>query len=66
LFDALRLLLKAQNLLNGEYETFGVIADPSDVLPRAHNPRFVAPVAVWHLDGSGAARTARLTSEQPG
>jgi iron complex outermembrane receptor protein len=43
LFDALRLLLKAQNLLNNEYETFGVIADPSDVLPRAHDPRFVSP-----------------------
>jgi len=50
LFDALRLLLKAQNLLNTDYETFGVIADPSDVLPRAHNPRFVspgAPFGIW-------------------
>jgi iron complex outermembrane recepter protein len=50
LFAALRLLVKAQNLLNAEYETFGVIADPSDVLPGADNPRFVSPgppLGVW-------------------
>jgi outer membrane receptor protein involved in Fe transport len=50
LFDAVRLLLKAQNLLNTEYETFGVIADPSEVLPRASVPRFVSPgppLGVW-------------------
>jgi outer membrane receptor protein involved in Fe transport len=49
-FDSLTFLVKARNLLNTDYETFGALADPSQVLPHAGNPRFVspgAPLGVW-------------------
>jgi hypothetical protein len=49
-FDPMTLLVKAQNLLDHHYETFGVLANPSEVLPSASNPRFLtpgAPLGVW-------------------
>jgi outer membrane receptor protein involved in Fe transport len=49
-FDPMTLLVKAQNLLDHRYETFGVLANPSEVLPSASNPRFLtpgAPLGVW-------------------
>jgi iron complex outermembrane recepter protein len=48
--DELMVFVKADNLLGSEYETFGVIADPSEVLPQYENPRFVSPgppFALW-------------------
>ena len=42
--------MKVENLLDSDYETFGVIADPGEVLPELENPRFVSPgppFAVW-------------------
>jgi iron complex outermembrane receptor protein len=50
LFEHLQLFIQAQNLLDAEYETFGVLADPSDVLPDMSDPRFQspgAPIGVW-------------------
>ena len=50
LLDQLELFAQAENLLDNEYETFGVIADPSQVLPDDHDPRFLspgAPLGVW-------------------
>jgi outer membrane receptor protein involved in Fe transport len=46
----LTLHVHAQNLLDSDYETFGVIADPSEVLPGTSDPRFLspgAPLGVW-------------------
>jgi outer membrane receptor protein involved in Fe transport len=48
--DELAIFVKGENLLDTEYETFGVVADPSEVLPDASVPRFVspgAPLAFW-------------------
>jgi iron complex outermembrane receptor protein len=45
LLDQLQVFLKGQNLLDTEYETFGVLADPSEVLPGTRDPRFVGPGA---------------------
>lgn len=50
LFPQLDLFIKAENLLDAEYETFGAIADPSEVLPQLDDPRFLgpgAPLGVW-------------------
>jgi iron complex outermembrane receptor protein len=50
LFDQLQLVVKFQNLLNSEYQTFGVVADPSEVLPQYSDPRFQSPgppFGVW-------------------
>ena len=50
LFDQLELFARAENLLDQEYETFGVLADPSAVLQGEHDPRFLspgAPLGVW-------------------
>ena len=44
------LHVQAQNLLDADYETFGVIADPSEVLADTSDPRFMtpgAPLSVW-------------------
>jgi iron complex outermembrane receptor protein len=44
------LHVQAQNLLDADYETFGVVADPSEVLPGTSVPRFLspgAPLGVW-------------------
>lgn len=48
--DALQVFVRAQNLLNAEYETFGLLANPAEVLPGTADPRFVspgAPLGVW-------------------
>jgi outer membrane cobalamin receptor len=50
LLDELQLFIEAENLLDAEYETFGVVADPSEVLPGTSDPRFLspgAPLGVW-------------------
>ena len=50
LFDTLQLVVNAQNLLDNDYETFGVVADPSEVLPGMSDPRFLspgAPLGIW-------------------
>jgi iron complex outermembrane recepter protein len=49
-FEALEVFVKAQNLLDTEYETFGVLADPSEVLEGTSDPRFLgpgAPFGIW-------------------
>lgn len=49
LLPPVTLFLRAQNLLNRKYETFGVLAHP-DVLQGATDPRFLGvgtPVGVW-------------------
>jgi outer membrane receptor protein involved in Fe transport len=46
----LTVFVRAQNLLNTRYETFGVLANPSEVLAGAKDPRFLgpgAPLGVW-------------------
>jgi outer membrane receptor protein involved in Fe transport len=50
LLEQLRLYVRANNLLNTKYSTFGVLADPSEVLPGTSSPRFLgpgAPFGVW-------------------
>ena len=50
LFEQLQLFVRAQNLFNTKYSTFGVIASPSDVLADASDPRFLgpgAPFGIW-------------------
>jgi outer membrane receptor protein involved in Fe transport len=50
LFEQLQLFVRAQNLFNTKYSTFGVIASPSDVLPGVSDPRFLgpgAPFGIW-------------------
>jgi outer membrane receptor protein involved in Fe transport len=50
LFEELQLFVKAENLFDAEYETFGLLADPSEVLDDASDPRFLgpgAPLGVW-------------------
>jgi outer membrane receptor protein involved in Fe transport len=46
----LSLFVRAQNLLDTNYSTFGVLANPGEVLPGASDPRFQgpgAPLGVW-------------------
>ncbi|HET8937186.1 MAG TPA: TonB-dependent receptor [Polyangiales bacterium] len=50
LLPEVTLFVRAQNLLNTKYETFGVLANPAEVLPNARDPRFLgpgAPLGVW-------------------
>jgi outer membrane receptor protein involved in Fe transport len=50
LLEQLQLYVRANNLLNTEYSTFGVLGDPSEVLPGMKNPRFLgpgAPFGIW-------------------
>jgi iron complex outermembrane recepter protein len=47
--DALEVFVKAQNLLDTEYETFGVLADPSEVLEGTSDPRFLGPAAPFGI-----------------
>jgi len=50
LLDELQLFVRADNVLNARYETFGLLADPSEVLAGTSDPRFVspgAPLGVW-------------------
>jgi outer membrane receptor protein involved in Fe transport len=49
LLSHLQLFVKAQNLLNTKYETFGVLAEPSHVIPGLSNPRFLGPGAPFGL-----------------
>jgi outer membrane receptor protein involved in Fe transport len=49
-FERLQLFVRAQNLFNTKYSTFGVIANPRDVLPGVSDPRFLgpgAPFGIW-------------------
>ncbi|MGD8859100.1 MAG: TonB-dependent receptor [Myxococcales bacterium] len=39
----LQAFVRVENLFDSGYETFGVLADPSEVLPTASDPRFVSP-----------------------
>jgi hypothetical protein len=43
LFDEVQTFIKAENFLDTDHETFGLIADPSEVLPRYADPRFLSP-----------------------
>ena len=45
LLDQLEIFVKGQNLLDTEYDTFGVLAEPDEVLPGTSDPRFVGPGA---------------------
>ena len=48
--DTLQIFVRAQNLFDTEYETFGILANPAEVLPGTSDPRFVspgAPLGVW-------------------
>jgi iron complex outermembrane receptor protein len=48
--EPLKLYVRATNLLDTKFSTFGVIADPSEVLPQYSNPRFLgrgAPFGIW-------------------
>ena len=40
---ALRIFVRAHNLLDTEYETFGALADPSEVFDDFSDPRFQSP-----------------------
>jgi len=48
--EPLRVFVKAENLFDTEYETFGLLAEPDEVLEGASDPRFQgpgAPLGVW-------------------
>lgn len=45
----LSLYVRAQNLLDTHYSTFGVLANPSQVLPGARDPRFLGPGAPFGM-----------------
>jgi outer membrane receptor protein involved in Fe transport len=48
--EPLKLYVRATNLLDTKYSTFGVLADPSEVLAGYNNPRFLgrgAPFGIW-------------------
>ncbi|MET0386812.1 MAG: TonB-dependent receptor [Polyangiales bacterium] len=46
----LTAFVRAQNILDTQYSTFGVLANPAEVLPGTSNPRFQgpgAPFGIW-------------------
>lgn len=48
--EPLKVFVKAENLFDSEYETFGLLAEPGEVLEGASDPRFLgvgAPLGVW-------------------
>jgi outer membrane receptor protein involved in Fe transport len=45
LLEPLRIYVRANNLLDTQYSTFGVLGDASDVLPGMNDPRFLGPGA---------------------
>jgi outer membrane receptor protein involved in Fe transport len=50
LLPELSLFVRAQNLLDTKYDTFGVLANPAEVLPGTSDPRFLgvgAPFGLW-------------------
>lgn len=50
LFEPLQLYVRATNLLDTKYSTFGVIADPRETFPNFSTPRFLgpgAPFGIW-------------------
>lgn len=50
LLEEVTLFVRAQNLLNRNFETFGVLANPAEVLPNTSDPRFLgpgSPFSVW-------------------
>lgn len=49
LLPELSLFVRAQNLLDTKYNTFGVLANPAEVLPGTSDPRFLGPGAPFGL-----------------
>ena len=49
LLGEVTLFVRAQNLLNRKYETFGALANPAEVLPNTSDPRFLGPGAPFSL-----------------
>jgi outer membrane receptor protein involved in Fe transport len=50
LLEPLTLFVRAQNLLDTRYSTFGVLGEPAEALPGTSNPRFLgraAPFGLW-------------------
>lgn len=50
LLEPLEIYVRATNLLDTNYSTFGVLADPSEVLAGYSNPRFLgrgSPFGIW-------------------
>ena len=50
LFKELSLFVRGENLLDTNFNTFGVLSNPGEVLPGATDPRFLgrgAPLGVW-------------------
>ena len=48
--DSLTAFLRIDNLLNRDYETFGILGDAEEVIEGADNPRFVSaapPISVF-------------------
>ena len=48
--EPLKLFVKAENVFDADYETFGLLGEPGDVLSGASDPRFLgpgAPLGVW-------------------
>jgi iron complex outermembrane receptor protein len=48
--EQLKIFVKAENLFDAEYETFGLLAEPDEVLEGTSDPRFQgpgAPLGVW-------------------
>ena len=48
--DTLRLFARMENLLDAEYESFGVLGEPDEVFPEFEDPRFLGagpPFGAW-------------------
>ena len=48
--DALRLFARIENLLDTEYQTFGLLGEPDEVFPEFEDPRFLGagpPFGAW-------------------
>jgi outer membrane receptor protein involved in Fe transport len=46
----LQIFLKAENVFDAEYESYGLLGEPDDVLEGAEDPRFQspgAPLGIW-------------------
>lgn len=49
LLPELQLFVRANNLLDTEYSTFGVLGEPAEALPGTSNPRFYGPAAPFGI-----------------
>ena len=50
LSEALRLFARIENLFDTQYESFGLLGDPSEVFPEFKDPRFLGagpPIGAW-------------------